>query len=80
MRHPKAAGHQITWFVCVPGRDGSGRLDRIRHNATMRGTWGWDAACSCGWDSRTGGATRRCVDNRVWDHKWDNKTEPYGIA
>jgi hypothetical protein len=35
----------------------------------MRGTWGYDATCSCGWDSRTGGALRRYVADLVADHK-----------
>lgn len=42
---------------------------RIRHTAAMRGAWSWDATCSCGWDSRTGGGTRRYVDEKVADHK-----------
>lgn len=57
------AGHRITWWVYA-GRE------RIRRTATMRGQWGYDATCECGWDSRTGGATRRYVENEVWLHKW----------
>jgi hypothetical protein len=54
--------HRISWFVYA-GRE------RIRHTAMMRGTWGYDATCSCGWDSRTGGALRRYVADLVADHK-----------
>jgi hypothetical protein len=55
--------HRISWWVYA-GRE------RIRHTATMRGHWpGWDATCSCGWDSQTGGATRGSVRRDVWAHK-----------
>lgn len=53
---------RITWWVYA-GKD------RIRRTARMRGLWGYDATCSCGWDSRTGGATRRSVEDLVWAHK-----------
>lgn len=62
-----AAGHRIRWFVYGCNSDGKG--GRIPHNAHMRGTWGWDAVCSCGWDSKTGGALRRSVEANVWMHK-----------
>lgn len=54
--------HKIRWWVYA----GS---ERIPHEATMRGSWGWDATCSCGWDSRTGGGTKRYVQTLVDDHK-----------
>lgn len=54
--------HRIKWFVWAGGQ-------RLRHTATMRGTWGWDAECSCGWSTRTGGATRGYVKQEVWFHK-----------
>lgn len=57
-------GHKITWFVYA-GRE------RIQRTAMMRGTWGYDATCECGWDSHTGGATRGSVERDVWGHKWD---------
>lgn len=56
--------HSIRWFVYVDGK-------RIPRTATMRGTWGYDAVCSCGWDSKTGGAVESYVRNAVADHKWD---------
>lgn len=55
--------HRISWFVYV-GRD------RIRHTATMRGLWAYDATCSCGWDSRTGGAVRSYIQGEVDYHKF----------
>lgn len=56
------SGHRISWWVYA-GRD------RIRRTATMRGQWGYDATCTCGWDTQTGGATRGYVTDQVWLHK-----------
>ena len=58
----QAQEHKITWWVYA----GS---ERIRRTAQMRGSWGYDATCSCGWDSRTGGGTKRYVAEKVEDHK-----------
>jgi hypothetical protein len=58
--------HRITWWVYVGSPP-----ERIRHEATMRGQWGWDATCSCGWDSRVGAGLRRAVQARVDEHKRD---------
>jgi hypothetical protein len=54
--------HKIKWFVVVNGQ----RAPRV---STMRGQWAYDATCSCGWDSRTGGALLRYVRDQVWLHK-----------
>ena len=53
---------QIKWFVYSMG-------EKMRYNSTMRGTWGWDAECSCGWESKTGGATKASVKFDVDFHK-----------
>jgi len=63
--------HRISWWVLPFGLTAGERPERIRHNARMAGTWGWDATCTCGWDSRTGGATRASVERQVRDHKFD---------
>lgn len=56
--------HKIS-FWATPG-DGS----RIRRNSSMPNSgWGWDATCSCGWDSKTGGAIMARVDEAVAAHK-----------
>jgi hypothetical protein len=55
--------HRMKWYVWAGG-------ERMRHTATMRGQWGWDAECSCGWKSRTGGAVKSYVDQLVWEHKF----------
>ena len=52
----------ISWFVYA----GS---EKIPHTRSMAGTWGYDATCSCGWETRTGGATRSCVEEEVQFHK-----------
>lgn len=58
-----ASAHRIRWYVVVDGQ-------RIPKTSAMRGTWpGYEATCSCGWDSRTGGALRRVVAEKVADHK-----------
>ena len=55
-------GHRIRWWVYAGDK-------RIPHEASMRGQWGFDATCSCGWDSRTGGAIRARVREYVNEHK-----------
>ena len=63
----------IKWFVYAGE-------EKMRYTSTMRGTWGYDAECSCGWKTSTGGAIKRCV---VEDVKWHkimdhNYTRNYG--
>ena len=52
----------IKWFVYAGE-------EKIRHNSTMRGTWGYDAECSCGYETKTGGGVRAWVANMMEDHK-----------
>ena len=54
---------KISWWAIPQGGE------RMPRQASMRGTWGWDASCSCGWDSRTGGAVFREVRRAVNEHK-----------
>jgi hypothetical protein len=56
--------HRISWWVWAGDQ-------KIRRAATMRGTWGYDVTCSCGWETRTGGATLRYIRDEVWHHKRD---------
>jgi hypothetical protein len=61
--------HRARWFVYVGG-------ERVPHVATMRGHWpGWDAVCKCGWDSGTGGATKRSVEDDLFLHRWSVQCE-----
>lgn len=73
IRPETLAAHRATWFV-VAGRQ------RIRRNKGMRGTWGHDVTCSCGWDSKTGGATRGSVEDALFDHRWDAQMDADALA
>jgi hypothetical protein len=65
--------HRIRWWVYTGGTDERGRREKIRRCATMRGWWpGYDADCSCGWETRTGGAVRSYIEHEVWEHKWEH--------
>lgn len=54
----------IQWFAVM--HDGS----TIRNNKGFIHN-AWDVKCSCGWESRTGGAIKACVQREVEAHKWD---------
>lgn len=56
---------QITWY-------GYFGAERVRLSRWMRPT-GYDATCSCGWDSRTGGAIRACIQREIYSHKLDHE-------
>ena len=65
---PVQPGHRCRWFVYT-GNPGNPR-ERIPHTAMMRGRWpGYDVECQCGWETKTGGATRTHIRDRVWMHK-----------
>lgn len=59
-----ACQHRVQWFVYAGG-------ERIPRQASMRGTWGYDAVCECGWDSRTGGGVRSYVEELIREHRRD---------
>lgn len=52
----------IKWFAIL--HDGSKVPNNkgFIHNA-------WDVSCSCGWESKTGGAIESCIKDMVEDHK-----------
>jgi len=54
---------QIQWFAVL--HDGSKMRNNkgFIHNA-------WEVKCSCGWESRTGGAIKAAVVRDVEAHKW----------
>jgi hypothetical protein len=54
--------HKMKWFVYAGDK-------KIRREATMRGSWGYDVECSCGWTTRTGGATLSAIRHEIWLHK-----------
>lgn len=60
-------GHITRWYGVVPG---SG--ERIPRTRFMNGAdWGWDAVCSCGWESRTGGAIQERIRDAIAEHRRD---------
>ena len=59
-----APAHRIRWFVYSGG-------ELIPREATMRGAWPYEARCSCGWETRTGGAVRSFIEREIADHKFD---------
>ena len=60
--------HQARWFVYTGGYGQP--LEKIPHAASTRGHWrGYDVECSCGWESKTGGATKTSVANDLWEHR-----------
>jgi hypothetical protein len=56
--------HKIRWFVVVDG-------ERIPRQSSMSGKWDYDATCSCGWATHTGGALENEIRRQIADHKWD---------
>lgn len=52
----------VKWFVYAGE-------EKIRYTSTMRGAWGYDAVCSCGYETKTGGGVRRYVLELMEDHK-----------
>lgn len=63
-----ATTHRIRHYVYgIPGD----RSTLIPRESTMRGAWACEAKCSCGWETRTGGAVRSWIDREVADHKFD---------
>lgn len=63
--------HHATWWVYTGSTDSqTGAPERIRRSSKMRGQWpGYDVTCSCGWDSKTGGATHSSVKYDLWHHR-----------
>lgn len=60
--------HRIRHYVYgVPGD----RSTLIPREPTMRGAWACEAKCSCGWETRTGGAVRSSIERDVRWHKWE---------
>lgn len=57
--------HTIRWFGVSDG-------ERIPRNRHMNGRdWGWDAVCSCGFDTRTGGAIQERIREAIEEHRWN---------
>lgn len=65
------AEHVIRWFARVPPSEEApdGFLPRTR--SMVESSFGWDARCSCGWSSGTGGAIANRIRDAITDHKLD---------
>jgi hypothetical protein len=63
--------HKIKWWAYA--YDSAGNEQLIRRSDAMRGSWGYDVTCSCGWQSRTGGAIRAYVQQEVRRHKVESE-------
>lgn len=69
MKHPaltpeQKQQHQIRWYVHSGG-------ELIPRESTMRGQWGFEAKCSCGWETKSGGGVESWIDRMIWNHKFD---------
>lgn len=62
--------HKIRHYVYLDPVD---RSTLVPRESTMRGAWPCEAKCSCGWETKTGGATRHYIKTLVEDHKFDVK-------
>ena len=65
INHPLNSKPKIKWFAVWGGQ-------RFPREKSMRGM-GWDATCSCGWDSKTGGALESSVKRDIANHKLDHE-------
>jgi hypothetical protein len=62
--------HRVRWFGVDPSVPFGHPEHLVPRNRHMNGRdWGWDVKCSCGWESRTGGAIEARVREAVEDHK-----------
>jgi hypothetical protein len=53
---------KISWLVY----DGDVMIPRT---SFMRGTWAYEATCSCGWQTKVGGGVEREIRNQIRLHK-----------
>lgn len=53
---------QIKWFAIFADGSKMRNNQGFVHNA-------WDVTCSCGWETKTGGAVKSCIIQEVYKHK-----------
>jgi hypothetical protein len=71
----------IKWFVYSMGT-------KLSRTSSMRGSWdGYDASCSCGWESKTGAGVKSWVTELVETHKslehnyeWQSSVKLYAAS
>jgi hypothetical protein len=61
--------HRASWYVYSGAY---GEMERAESGRSYYGM-GYDAKCSCGWESKTGGATRTSVQDALWTHRRDEQ-------
>lgn len=59
--------HTISWWAI--SYDADGRSIRYRRPRGLVGHKAFEASCSCGWETRTGGAIESYIKTRVKDHR-----------
>lgn len=65
-----SAPHRISWWAYAWNYEGrTEKLPAKPYMLAREGWRAWDASCSCGWESRTGGAIRASVARDVRKHK-----------
>lgn len=69
MTTTQTAKHSISYWVYAS--DGLGHTELLRHSNGMVGFTGWEATCSCGWKTRTGGAIQSYIKREVMWHKME---------
>jgi hypothetical protein len=62
----------IQWFAVL--HDGT----KLRNNKGFIHN-AWDVTCSCGWESKTGGAIKSYVKDLAENHKWDAHNYTYSL-
>lgn len=66
-----ADSHRIRWFARVPESDETPDGYLPRTSSMVGSSFGWDARCSCGWETHSGGGTQSYIRREIDDHKWD---------
>lgn len=62
--------HRISWWAYAWGMNGA--TEMIPRTRAMKAREGWrafDASCSCGWKTRTGGALEAWIRREIRLHK-----------
>jgi hypothetical protein len=69
--------HSIHWFVYQNNYDLEGRFvsktlePRQSFHKPSGGWTGYEAKCSCGWETKSGGAIPASIRREIEEHKWD---------
>jgi len=58
--------HMISWIAVRPNGDTEPRQSWMKDRESG---FGWDAQCSCGWKTYTGGALASYIRREIKDHK-----------